>query len=269
MENVNLILIAIITIIFVFSIILLLLFYKNSNSKALKASFESIAVDVLQEKNSIINKNNIEKSSKEYRNFIIENIKKFLKEIDLYTSFTRKVIIFDINFENTDIDKINFIEYPTLEINIKKYSFYEEHPFRLTTKHRFNMKKEIENYDWFGYSEDDTIITNKTMEYIVENLNLFYKKERKVFTIPRMVYNKEGEYFYSDIIQQSPLRGEYTSPRNRFGACWVYRFGRGFCNDHRYTHRGVQSLKRICTHTQCEKEAICRKTSDIKEETSI
>lgn len=168
------------------------------------------------------NKNNIEKSSKEYRNFIIENIKKFLKEIDLYTSFKRKVIIFDINFENTDIDKINFIEYPTLEINIKKYSFYEEHPFRLTTKHRFNMKKEIENYDWFGYSEDDTIITNKTMEYIVENLNLFYKKERKVFTIPRMVYNKEGEYFYSDIIQQSPLRGEYTSPRNRFGACWVY-----------------------------------------------
>ena len=61
MENVNLILLAIITIIFVFSIILLLLFYKNSNSKALKATFESIAADVLQEKNSIISKNNIEK----------------------------------------------------------------------------------------------------------------------------------------------------------------------------------------------------------------
>lgn len=173
-------------------------------------------------KERVDNKNNINKSSIEYRNFIINNIKKFLNEINLYTSFSKKVIIFDINIENTDIEKINFKDYPTLEIHINRYSFQQEHPFRLTTKHRFHMKKEIENFDWFGYSEDDTIIINKTMKYIVENLNLFYKKEKKIFTIPRMVYNKEGEYFYSDIIKPSPLRREFISPTNRFGACWIY-----------------------------------------------
>lgn len=173
-------------------------------------------------KERVDNKNNINKSSSVYRNFIIENIKKFLTEINLYTSFTKKVIVFDINIENKDIEKINFKEYPSLEIKVERYSFHEEHPFRLTTKHRLSMKKEIENFDWFGYSEDDTIITNKTMKYIVDHLDPFYIEEKKVFTIPRMVYNKEGEYFYSDIIKPSPLRGKCISPRNRFGACWVY-----------------------------------------------
>ena len=173
-------------------------------------------------KKRVDNKNNIQKSSIEYRNFIIENIKKFLGEIDLYTSFTKKVVVFDINIENTDIYKINFKEYSSIEVKIKQFSFENEHPFRLTTKHRFSMIKEIENFDWFGYSEDDTIITNETIKYIVRHLNSFYREEKKVFTIPRMVYNKKGEYFYSDIIQPSPLRGKCISPRNRFGACWVY-----------------------------------------------
>lgn len=151
-----------------------------------------------------------------------KNIKKILKEINLYTSFKKKVIIFDINSENKDIEKINFKDYPTLDINIEKHYFKEEHTFRLTTKHRFNMKKEIENFDWFGYSENNTIITNKTMKYIVENLNSFYKKERKVFSIPQMVYNKKSEKFYSDIIELSPLRKKYISPKKYFGACWIY-----------------------------------------------
>ena len=172
--------------------------------------------------NRLDHKNNINKSSEEYRNFIVNNIKKFLKEINQYSCFLKKVIVFDINIENKDIYKINFKEYPNLEIRIDTYSFKEEHPFRLTTKHRLSMKKEIENYDWFGYSEDDTIIPKETMHYIVSTLPNFYKKENKVYTIPRMVYNKEGKYFYSDIIKPSPLRHPYLSPSNRFGACWVY-----------------------------------------------
>ena len=54
-------------------------------------------------------------------------------------------------------------------------------------------------------------------------LRSFYKTENKVYTIPRMVYNKKGDYFYSDIIQPSAKQQkDYITPTNRFGACWVY-----------------------------------------------
>lgn len=171
------------------------------------------------------NKNKLEKKSEEYRDFVRNNVKKVLNEIDSYTPFVKKVVVFDINVENTDIHEIDFRKYPTIDVRINEYSFHDEHPFRLTTKHRHSMMKEIENFDWFGYAEDDTLVTAETMKYIVENLDSFYTKKNNVFTIPRMVCNTQGEYFYSDIRKPSPQNGEYVIPENRFGACWVYSKG--------------------------------------------
>ena len=42
------------------------------------------------------------------------------------------------------------------------------------------MKDNIQNYDWFGYSEDDTIIFKESIEFLVNNsIDLFTKEKNK------------------------------------------------------------------------------------------
>lgn len=175
-------------------------------------------------KKRLDNKNSINKASSEFNNHVFKGVCLFLKEINEYKGFSVKKVVLDVNEENSFLSKIDSSLYPSITLEINSYSFTEEHPFRLTTKHRLSMRHEIEDFDWFGYSEDDTIITKSSMEYIRDNLDKFYKKENKVFTIPRMVYNKKKEYFYSDIIKPSlpVFNKNYIIPTNRFGACWVY-----------------------------------------------
>lgn len=177
----------------------------------------------MTDKKRVDNKNKINKQSPEFNNHVLKGICSFLKEINEYSNFSVKKVVLDVNIENTFVKKINPLDYPTIQLEICHHSFEKEHPFRLTTKHRMAMKEEINNYDWFGYSEDDTIISADTMKFITKNLPSFYKTENKVYTIPRMVYNKKGDYFYSDIIQPSAKQQkDYITPTNRFGACWVY-----------------------------------------------
>ena len=172
------------------------------------------------------NKNGIDKSSKEFTDHVLSGVKRFLEEINLYEGFYQKDVIIDINIENADVLNINQSEYPNINIIINKYDFKDEHPFRLTTKHRLSMQNKINDYDWFGYSEDDTIIYKETIDFLQKNSSTLFEKENKVYTIPRLVYNQDNEYFYSDIIKPSKLiktvNGNAIEPSNRFGACWFY-----------------------------------------------
>ena len=177
----------------------------------------------MTDKKRVDNKNKVNKQSPEFNNHVLQGVCLFLKEINSYSNFSVKKVVLDVNGENTFVQKINPLHYPTIQLEISYHSFEKEHPFRLTTKHRLAMNEKIDEYDWFGYSEDDTIISKETMEFIRRNLQSFYKKENKVFTIPRMVFNQKGDYFYSDIRTPSVLhRQDYVIPANRFGACWIY-----------------------------------------------
>ena len=172
------------------------------------------------------NKNGINKSSKEFTDHVLNGVMKFLKEIDQYEGFSKKDVVLDVNVENKDVLNINPSNYPNINLRINKYDFKNEHPFRLTTKHRLSMQKNINDYDWFGYSEDDTLIYKETIDFLLRNSNTLFEKENKVYTIPRLVYNVNNKYFYSDIIKSSKLiktiNGNAIKPSNRFGACWFY-----------------------------------------------
>lgn len=172
------------------------------------------------------NKNGIDKSSKEFTEHVLNGVMRFLKEINEYEGFSKKDVVLDVNVENEDVNKINSSNYPDINLIINKYEFKDEHPFQLTTKHRLSMQNKINEYDWFGYSEDDTIIFKESIDFLVKNSNNLFEKENKVYTIPRLVYNQDNEYFYSDIIKPSKLiktvNGNATEPSNRFGACWFY-----------------------------------------------
>jgi hypothetical protein len=177
----------------------------------------------MSDKKRIDSKNKIDKSKSEYNNHVLNGVCSFLKEINDYEGFSYKKVVLDVNIENSFVSRIQTENYPDIDLEICVHSFLKEHPFRLTTKHRLSMKEKLNEYDWFGYSEDDTIIFNKTVQFFCNHLNSFYKRENKVYTIPRMVYDKNGEYYYSDIVKPSLLDGKkYTVPTNRFGACWLY-----------------------------------------------
>lgn len=172
------------------------------------------------------NKHGIDKSSKEFTNHVLNGVKRFLEEINNYKSFSVKDVVLDVNIENEDVKKIKSEDYPNINLFIESYNFKDEHPFRLTTKHRLSIKDKINDYDWFGYAEDDTIILKESIEFLLKNSIELFKKENKVYTIPRMVYNKKNQYFFSDIIKRTKLvktiNGYATKPNNRFGACWFY-----------------------------------------------
>lgn len=177
------------------------------------------------------NKNGIDKASKEFTEETFSGIKKYLEEINLYPEFTKIDIILDVNQENTDVYKIDFSIYENINnIQIISHSFMpqkNEHPFRLTTKHRFNVLKNIDSYDWFMYAEDDTIISKESIPFFIENSNSFFQNTGLLYTIPRLVYDSQNNYFFSDIIKSSPIQKQknninYKIPTNRFGACWFY-----------------------------------------------
>lgn len=173
------------------------------------------------------NKNNINKSDKDFTEHVLEGVKNFLNEINNYFGFIVIDVIIDINIENNDVYKINLNKYNNLNITINKYNFKDEHPFRLTTKHRLSMIKNINNYDWFGYSEDDTIILKDTISFLLNNSEKLFKLYKKVYTIPRLVFDQNKKYYYSDIRQSSNNSININNfksiiPTNNFGACWFY-----------------------------------------------
>lgn len=172
------------------------------------------------------NKHGINKSSKEFTEHVLNGVINFLQEINEYEGFCKKDVVLDVNVENEDIKKIIPSDYPDINLIINTYDFKDEHPFRLTTKHRISMFKKINDYDWFGYSEDDTLIYKETINYLLRNSITLFEKENKVYAIPRLVYNQDNKYFYSDILKPSKLiktvNGNAIKPSNRFGACWFY-----------------------------------------------
>ena len=192
----------------------------------------SLLVNIAYYMNSqkrVDNKNGIDKSSKAFTDETLHGIRKYLEEINLYPEFTKIDVILDVNQENTDVYKIDFSVYQNINnIQIISHSFTphkDEHPFRLTTKHRFNVLKNINSYDWFMYAEDDTIISKESISFLIENSNTFFQKTGLLYTIPRLVYDYQNNYFFSDIIKPSSIQKtnkNYKIPTNRFGACWFY-----------------------------------------------
>lgn len=172
------------------------------------------------------NKHGIDKSSNEFTEHVLQGVMTFLEEIDNYEGFDQKDVVLDINEENVDVQRIDQLKYPNINLSFNIYNFHDEHPFRLTTKHRISIQSKMNDYDWFGYSEDDTIISKESIDYLVNNSINLFEKENKVYTIPRLVHDQSNNYFFSDIRNSSSViktvNGKAVNPENRFGACWFY-----------------------------------------------
>lgn len=171
-------------------------------------------------------KNNVIKTDTILTNHNFENIKKVLDKINSFKGFSQIDVVIDINKENDYVKKINKSNLKNLNIFVHTFDFTNEHPLRLTTKHRFDMKNKIKDYDWFAYIESDTTINNDTAEFLQNNLDNLYENNEKLYTIPRLVYDKSGKFFYSDITKKyeiiDSINGRAILPEQRFGGSWFY-----------------------------------------------
>lgn len=167
-------------------------------------------------------KNGIDKGSCAWKKHVFDGVQKTINEINKFTAFETIDVVIDVNSENKWVDKLT-------GACIKRYSFENEHPFLLTTKHRENIARNIDKYDYFMYIEDDTFVPNETMNCIVANTQEAWNRN-KVLTLARMVtplnIEDKKKIFYSDIVKsfvkekRPKLRA--VVPTSRFSASWVY-----------------------------------------------
>lgn len=168
------------------------------------------------------NKHGIDKGSREWKEHVFNGVKKTVETIQNYTAFETVDIIIDANVENSWVNELE-------GVRVVKHDFSHEHPFFLTTKHRENVKNNIDNYDYFMYIEDDTYIPNATMNHIV-SLTPGAWRAGNVLALTRMVtpLNVDGneEIYYSDIrnkfIKSNLPKLNAVVPMSKFSASWVY-----------------------------------------------
>ena len=174
---------------------------------------------------------NISKGSYEWQEHIFKGVLNVICELNKYDFFDEIDIIIDANEENEWCDKLllKTSDLKKVNVEIKKYSFDEEHPFQLTFKHREDMLNKINDYDWFMYTEDDTIIPYVSMKNHFEKCEKLYMKKKLISCFNRLVYNEKQEFFHSDNIKEvrSPLFideeiGYIAIPYQSYCACWCY-----------------------------------------------
>lgn len=125
-----------------------------------------------------------------YLNRVLDALQSYQCEVDL---------IIDTNDYN----------FPLLEgVSHKRFVHPNlSHPFHLTQKHRQYFKDELENYDWFMYLEDDTLLPWANFLAYTEKFELMWPMFVPSFV---RIEEKGEEQFISDVIEMHPVGYNYV-----------------------------------------------------------
>jgi hypothetical protein len=98
------------------------------------------------------------------------------------------------------------------------------HPFHLTCMHKLHMKREIKNYKYFMYIEDDMYLPYINFQNYILNFSFLYPTGIPSFI--RIEY-KAGEKFITDITERQQLKKiilygrEFTQLKQPYHAFWI------------------------------------------------
>ena len=153
----------------------------------------------------------------------LKYINLILNEINNYQYVTDVFIHCNTNFQ---LDKI--IKYSNGKIYIVTHNLNQENPFFLTWKHRDLMKKQLNFYDVFIYTEDDILIPKSALNYWQKyneilndnNYNLGFLRIEKVNSIEYTtdIYYK---YFFKKK-EQINNQLYLINDINPYCAMWIY-----------------------------------------------
>ena len=182
-----------------------------------------------------------DKETQQWRDHVYEGVLKVISVISQYdkSMFHKILIVVNMNNENTYGDQLikDVVDMSLKNVIVKiDKCVPPKHPFYLTTVHRKQMREQIEEYDWFLYTEDDNLVPFETIKQMVTSMEPIYKKSGFLIGPTRMVFDKDKNVFYSDI-QKSSRREDIVKvldeehfggdvyivkPTNTYSGCWMY-----------------------------------------------
>ena len=177
------------------------------------------------------------KTSSVWRMFTFNAVAALLAEMEVkYTMFDRIDAVIDVNSQNAFQGQLQAWT-PPGSSEAPRRVFVQvavhhnlSHPFRTTWAHRNHVAANIENYEWFLYTEADVFVPATAMRAQVEIALPLYRRNRKLLGFTRMVNNTAGKLFFSDIRQpvarstifKSSGLGTFGVPDNSYAAAWAY-----------------------------------------------
>jgi len=171
-----------------------------------------------------------DKNSQQWRDHVYQGVLKVITTMNNYSMFEHIDVVVNMNPENTYDTSLPHDTTHLTNINIKiDKTRPPHHPYFLTTVHRNQMKENLQNYDWFLYTEDDNLVPKETLEHQMKYLERIYHEHNYVIGTTRMVVDNDNNVFYSDI--QSPSSpedivetnyGSLLKPTNTYSGCWMY-----------------------------------------------
>lgn len=171
-----------------------------------------------------------------------------------YNNFDFKVDIF-IHTNKKSIKNLNLDFYNNGKVKIKrhylipKFLLYRNKNYYLTWTPRKLIKKNIEKYDIFIYSEDDILIPKKAFKYWVDTKDELYSLGYLPGFV-RIEFNKNNEEIAVDfknkkLIQKIQINDKryLINDNNRYMASWIY--DKNMIND--WIDSGFFDIRKITT----------------------
>jgi hypothetical protein len=149
--------------------------------------------------------------------------------IDEYNNFDIHVDIFIHSNKSLDLRKLVGYSNGNLKVikhSLFNYLLYKDRNYYLTWQPRKLMKKQVNEYDYFLYSEDDILVPLKAFKYWLENNNICSSINATVGFL--RVETKDGEEYLSDITSSIGSKLELKSKKfainniSPYCAFWIY-----------------------------------------------
>lgn len=174
---------------------------------------------------------NIKKGSNTWNNIMWNSLLQNIKNFNKYIIFDTIDVVVDTNSYyiqeklKIQVKKTNFTIVQPRAVVHKKLS----HPFHITSRHRINMEQKLMYYDWFLYTEVDTIIPYNTfLTQFNEAFKLWELGAVRTYGRTCTTYTSKS-YGLFDILKKNYKKKIYTidgkryaEPSSSYSACWMY-----------------------------------------------
>ena len=154
----------------------------------------------------------------------IKYLKRILDNLKTY-NFSKIDIVVDTNSPETE----RSCEYHSIKGTIQYHIHKDlEHPFLLTWKHRENILQNINNYDFFMYTEDDILIPWEAVEKWYEDTLLLYPHGyiRGFLLVEKNSKDILMATYITKRIETSYIKNiaghRYLLPPQPYHSCWIY-----------------------------------------------
>eukprot|EP00966_Prymnesium_polylepis_P214399 4965165-Prymnesium_polylepis.1 len=180
-----------------------------------------------------------------------------LLEIDAgFDMFSCVDAVLDVNVENAYQRAVTDWARASLSrVHVAIHAHNLTRPLDLSWAHRRHMAANLEQYDWFLLTEDDTWIPRASMREYVRLAPRLFAQSGHLLAFSRVVNDTVGRHFYNDIkgpthpacVVTSPGLGDFVHCQVTYAGCWSYprAIMRGFVASYAWRYERQQNRANV------------------------